>query len=446
MNSLQFKDLLINFTTEFHLLWNDKGSGAHKSASFWRPENSANHLANFFSLGDISVEGYSQINNRKIVALVSDTNSVNGTALRPPEQWAAVWNNQGSKGSAEVSVWRPIPPPGYVAMGHVCSVGYESPPLNTIRCVRADLVVASHLGPMIWNDKGSRARVDFSAWDIFPPQAKPGEAYLAPGTFFGIDDYARPHTQELVHALRIELPLQMNALPPPPAPKHGTQQPGTPINPTIHSCEIPWFAVRDWELKPIEQLQLSPTYRLERSDQYQHIGLGTNNAETSQTYNWRIAKGEVGENSLMLSTSTGIEMAHDWLIRSHLAKPYYSARLNQDFVHTGQSSKGWTQAASADIAAYIPANKTVAAYVIRSEYTLRRTDGSQLAETITYVNADQVYFQESLPDEAESGDDLAALVPVSESVPPDESPDPIPEVDAALEVTPGDISDDSLFL
>lgn len=56
MSSLQFKDLLINFTTEFHLLWNDKGSGAHKSASFWRPEISANHLNNFFSLGDIALK------------------------------------------------------------------------------------------------------------------------------------------------------------------------------------------------------------------------------------------------------------------------------------------------------------------------------------------------------------------------------------------------------
>ncbi len=446
MHSLQFKDLLINFTTEFHLLWNDKGSGAHMSASFWRPEISANHLNNYFSLGDVAVEGYSQINNRKIVAVVSDANAVDGTALRPPERLAAVWNNQGSKGAAEISVWRPIPPAGYVAMGNVCSVGYDSPPLTAIRCVRADLVIASQLGEIIWNDKGSRANVDFSAWDIIPPEAQPGEAYLAPGTFLGVGSYARLQTPGLVHSLRVELPIQMSDMPPPPAPRPDVEQPETPAEATIHSCELPWFAVRDWELKPTEQLRLSPTYRLERSDRYQSVGVGVNEADTNQTYNWRTAKGEIGNESLTLSMSTGIELAHAWSMRTHLAKSHFSARLNSQLVHTGQSSKGWSQTAMADIAAYIPANKTVAAYVIRSEYKLLRTDGSQLATTICYVNADQVYFRESLPTDAENGDDLAALLPESEPVTPNVLPDLVPEVDAALEITPGDISDDSLFL
>jgi len=443
MTSLQYKDLLINFTTEFHLLWNDKGSGAHKSASFWRPETSANHLNNFFSLGDIAVEGYGQINNRRIVAVVSDANATDGTALRPPEELTAVWNNQGSKGSAEIAVWRPIPPAGYVALGHICSVGYERPPLNTIRCVRADLVIGSHLGPMIWDDKGSRARTDFSAWEIFPPQAQPDEAYLAPGTFFGVDSYTRPQTSEVAYALRIDLPLQMNDLPSPPAPRHGVQDAEIQADPTVHSCELPWFVVRDWELKPTEQLQLSPTYRLERSDQYQRVGLGTNDADINQTYNWRVAKGEIGEGSLTLSASTGIELANDWSIRTHLAKPHFSARLNNAFVHTGQSSKGWTQAASADIAAYIPANKTVAAYVIRSEYKLLRSDGTQLADTVTYVNADHVYFRESLAADAEPGDRPGALMPAGQPV-SQEVPTLAPQVDTSLEITLDDFVDNTL--
>lgn len=446
MNSLQFKDLLINFTTEFHLLWNDKGSGAHMSASFWRPETSANHLNNYFSLGDIAVEGYSQINNRRIIAVVSDANAVNGTALRPPERLAAVWNNKGSKGAAEISVWRPIPPAGYVAMGNVCSVGYDSPPLTTIRCVRADLVIASHLAEVIWSDKGSGALMDFSAWDIVPPEAQPGEAYLSPGTFFGVGGYARLQTPGLVHSLRVELPLLMSDMPPPPAPRPDAEPTETPADATVHCCELPWFAVRDWELKPTEQLKLSPTYRLERSDQYQQVGVGVNAADTNQTYNWRTAKGEIGNESLTLSLSTGIVLAHAWSMRSHLAKSHFSARFNSELVHTGKSSKGWSQTAFADIAAYIPANKTVAAYVIRSEYKLLRADGSQLATTVSYVNAEQVHFRESLPAEATTDNELASLLPALEPVTQDELPVQVPEVDAALEIAPSDISDDSLFL
>ncbi|MCF5052453.1 hypothetical protein GIW50_16440 [Pseudomonas syringae] len=196
-------------------------------------------------------------------------------------------------------------------------------------------------------------------------------------------------------------------------------------------------------MKPTEQLQLSPTYRLERSDQYQRVGLGTNDADINQTYNWRVAKGEIGEGSLTLSASTGIELANDWSIRTHLAKPHFSARLNNAFVHTGQSSKGWTQAASADIAAYIPASKTVAAYVIRSEYKLLRSDGTQLADTVTYVNADHVYFRESLAADAEPGDRPGALMPAGQPV-SQEVPTLAPQVDTSLEITLDDFVDNTL--
>ena len=40
------------------------------------------------------------------------------------------------------------------------------PSLNAVRCVRADLVIASFVGDLIWNDRGSGARQNFSAWSI----------------------------------------------------------------------------------------------------------------------------------------------------------------------------------------------------------------------------------------------------------------------------------------
>lgn len=47
MNSLQYKDLLINFTTEFVPVWNDKGTRAEKPVTFWRPSTSSDALGNF---------------------------------------------------------------------------------------------------------------------------------------------------------------------------------------------------------------------------------------------------------------------------------------------------------------------------------------------------------------------------------------------------------------
>ena len=93
MNSLQYKDLLINFTSEFIPLWNDRGSGVYKSISFWRPATSADPLSQFFPLGDIAVEGYRNINQQKVVAVISDANKVDGTALRSPDEFELVWKD-----------------------------------------------------------------------------------------------------------------------------------------------------------------------------------------------------------------------------------------------------------------------------------------------------------------------------------------------------------------
>jgi hypothetical protein len=39
-----------------------------------------------------------------------------------------------------LSLWRPVPPAGYVAMGLVASTGGLQPPLDRVRCVRASAV------------------------------------------------------------------------------------------------------------------------------------------------------------------------------------------------------------------------------------------------------------------------------------------------------------------
>ena len=114
---------------------------------------------------------------------------------------------------SDASIWRPIPPDGYVALGMVCSNGREKPSLNTVRCVRADLVIASPVGDVIWNDKGSGAKQNFSAWSIHPPTAAAGEIYFAPGTFVGAASFSKPATHVAAYSLRMQIPLQTNPAP-----------------------------------------------------------------------------------------------------------------------------------------------------------------------------------------------------------------------------------------
>ena len=134
METFQFKDLRITFTTQFALQWSDKGSGGKHDGAFWRPV-AAGNLNGFYPLGDYGAGNYNDVNGQAAVAVVSDINGASGDALRPPLDYELVWTDTGSGSSRDGSMWRPIPPSGYVALGLVCNNGYDKPALEIIRCV-----------------------------------------------------------------------------------------------------------------------------------------------------------------------------------------------------------------------------------------------------------------------------------------------------------------------
>ena len=169
---IRHDNLLIHFTTEFHRIWDSTGSRA-KPAAFWRPTPAPDVLPGYFPLGDVFVAGHDNINGSTVVAVVCEADApsadpARGPALRRPEDFELIWKDSGSGSKKDGAVWRPIAPQGYVAMGAVCSNDHEKPSLNAVRCVRADLVIASDVGELIWNDRGSGARQSFSAsvWSL----------------------------------------------------------------------------------------------------------------------------------------------------------------------------------------------------------------------------------------------------------------------------------------
>ncbi len=410
MEPLKYKDLLISFTTEFTQLWNDKGTRARQAVTFWRPSTSADNLTPFYSLGDVAVGDYQNINQHKIVAVVSEVDKANGTALRMPDDFELVWKHSGPRVRTACSVWRPIAPNGYVAMGLVCGVGNDKPPRSTLRCIREDLVVASQLDALIWNDKGSGAHTSFSAWTVAPPQASPGEALLAPGTFAGAPAYSKPATPLTAYALRTVLALHVSPL----APQQADWRPGPASAPNTY--ELPWFTVKDAELSPVEQLQRSPLYRLERTDRHALFASERNETDSSKLVSWNSPRGESGEHSSQLKTVTGIEMVSSWAASIPMSLLSFSARLDGEFAH-GLSARGWGNLTMAEVIVHVPAHQYVDGYITRSDYTLLRKDGSQSGPELGYYSEVKLHFHEP-----------AERVPAG----------------SALEIAPHDVGDNTL--
>uniref|UniRef100_A0A8H7NI21 DUF946 domain-containing protein n=1 Tax=Bionectria ochroleuca TaxID=29856 RepID=A0A8H7NI21_BIOOC len=154
-------------TSSFDPIWNDKGSGAARDGAFWHPKAQA-HLR---PMGSIAVGNYSNINGNYSAILVGANPNVSTKGVQPPvaspEGYNQIWNDKGSGAEKDGSIWRPVAPSGYVAMGDIAQSGYSQPDTNRIWCLRADLAKNARYGTQsIWDDKKSGADKDVSVWEI----------------------------------------------------------------------------------------------------------------------------------------------------------------------------------------------------------------------------------------------------------------------------------------
>jgi hypothetical protein len=168
-------ELLIKFTGEFGSRYHDSGSGADNDGDFYMPIAPAG----YYPLGAIGFAGYQNPNDLKSAALVvkdKGTSPAN-PPLKAPDDYEMVWHNgvwltypiNGwyPDGNVTGAFWRPIPPPGYVALGVVVynwtpggdinanNPANQKPPLDAVMCVREDLTRTAGIGGYAWHDAGN---------------------------------------------------------------------------------------------------------------------------------------------------------------------------------------------------------------------------------------------------------------------------------------------------
>ncbi len=81
-----------------------------------------------------------------------------------PLGYERIWDDQGSFGKNDVAIWSPIAPLGFVCLGDVAAQIYDSEPSpEIIRCVHRDLLLRG-VGVQTWNDAGSGAWEDLGLW------------------------------------------------------------------------------------------------------------------------------------------------------------------------------------------------------------------------------------------------------------------------------------------
>ena len=167
--------LLLGMTSHYSWLYSDSGSGAHRDVTLWRPEPTD---TGYYIIGDYAQGNYGNPTGPTVI--VTAVNDADNTLLKPPVDYREVWNDHGSGGHHDGSVWYPVPPDNFVSLGFVGQRGYGKPSIANYRCVHHSQLVNAQVGPSIWSDRGSGAHHDVTLYAV----------PTVPGTFVAQSDYS----------------------------------------------------------------------------------------------------------------------------------------------------------------------------------------------------------------------------------------------------------------
>ena len=153
------ESLELVYVEDYNLEWYDKGSGADVDVAFWNPVNPDG----YYALGH-----YAQNNWSAPLGPSFAVRELVPGALAQPLDYNLVWTDAGSGADLNGSVWKPIPPFGYVCLGMVAQLGYGKPGLDEIRCVREDLAIPGKINGMTWHTIGSPVDYPLGVWRVVP--------------------------------------------------------------------------------------------------------------------------------------------------------------------------------------------------------------------------------------------------------------------------------------
>jgi hypothetical protein len=148
-------DLVYTLADTYEWIWDDAGTGAFSDVSLWR----ADEPDGFRRVGDVVVTGHAAPGGGTLMVRSDDP-----LALAAPVAFEQVWSSAGANGDADVTLWNPIPPLGYVCLGTVATAGIGvPPPFGDVACVHSELLISAP-NQFVWDDTGSGAGWDGSVW------------------------------------------------------------------------------------------------------------------------------------------------------------------------------------------------------------------------------------------------------------------------------------------
>jgi hypothetical protein len=97
-----------------------------------------------------------------------------------PTGYNWIWNNKGMGSSKDATIWRPIPPAGYVSLGDIVTNDHGLAPANSrMRCVHKSYVNSTADIQRQWDNVDSGGQFNVSLWRAENCGAMPLETFKA---------------------------------------------------------------------------------------------------------------------------------------------------------------------------------------------------------------------------------------------------------------------------
>lgn len=170
-------------STSYELIWADHNSSADRDVSIWRPQ--VQLKPNGKIVGDANgrykplgyVTNHQKWTPPAFSTYLLDTHTAPAGSWAYPVGYAWAWDDDHSDAKIDTTVWRPLPPKGYVCLGDIADGGIgkflHKPSIKDMVCVHESYATPQGriAGTETWTDKGSCAYEDvrFSYTD---PQTK----------------------------------------------------------------------------------------------------------------------------------------------------------------------------------------------------------------------------------------------------------------------------------
>ena len=387
-----FGDIVLLFTDQFKLLYNDQGSGAHMDGAFYRPICPPG----FLPLGDMGLSNYNNPDGNQAGLCVKSVDDPTSAPLANPTTYTYIYSDQGTGAHMDGSTWRPVPPSGYSCLGDVFQTGYDMPSTDVIYCVRKDLTYYGKVGDLIWNDHGSGGDHDLSVYQMTNFQQVYDDAtiLISANTFYAEGNYNDMTGQALAGKnLVLALAVVKNTSEEKPALTSTNEAPAFTTTVASWSAKVPFQIVNDAGMSIDQQVVSSPFYTLTRMDTFtSQLYLDNSSDSQGQNTSKTITTGVSTTDSQTFSEQIGISIGYSVGVSAMGVSEKVSINLSATMGFSETTSVTEMQQTSLNIPLNAPAYCAAEVWSMSSTLQVTRSDGNIVSSTDFDQNNDSYVY------------------------------------------------------